>query len=234
MLEISDINAGYGDVQVLYDLSFTVGQGEIVALLGANGAGKTTTLWAISGLVRPSSGRIRFDGEELLRMPAHRLPELGIAHVPQGRGVFQTLNVLENLQIGAYSPRSKADRRRTMGMVFELFPKLYERQKQEARTLSGGEQQMLAIGRALMLKPRLLMLDEPSLGLAPVVVEMVFKKIEEIGRTGVAILLVEQNLAQALSVAHRGYVLETGRITVQGSSAELQNNPYVKEAYLGL
>ncbi len=234
MLELTGINAAYGDVHVLYDLSLRVGEGEIVAFLGANGAGKTTTLWTISGLLKPLSGRVVFDGRDLLRLPGHRLPDLGIAHVPQGRGVFQTLNVLENLMVGAYSHRAKADRKQTLEMVFGLFPRLYERQKQEARTLSGGEQQMLAIGRALMLKPRLLMLDEPSLGLAPVVVETVFQKIVEIGQTGVAILLVEQNLAQALSVAHRGYVLETGRITLQGTTAELQGNQYVKEAYLGL
>ncbi len=234
MLELTGINAAYGDVHVLYDLSLRVGEGEIVAFLGANGAGKTTTLWTISGLLKPLSGRVIFDGRDLLRLPGHRLPDLGIAHVPQGRGVFQTLNVLENLMVGAYSHRAKADRKQTLEMVFGLFPRLHERQKQEARTLSGGEQQMLAIGRALMLKPRLLMLDEPSLGLAPVVVETVFQKIVEIGQTGVAILLVEQNLAQALSVAHRGYVLETGRITLQGTTAELQGNQYVKEAYLGL
>ncbi len=234
MLEIRAINAGYGDVQVLYDLSFSVNEGEIVALLGANGAGKTTALWTISGLLKPSAGRISFDGQDLLKLPAHKLPDLGIAHVPQGRGVFQTLDVTENLLLGAYSSRAKAGRRQTMEVVFELFPRLRERQKQEARTLSGGEQQMLAIGRALMLKPRLLMLDEPSLGLAPVIVEMMFSRIVDIGKTGVAILLVEQNLAQALHVAQRGYVLETGRITVQGTTAELQNNPYVKEAYLGL
>ena len=234
MLEVEGVNAGYGDVQVLHDLSLQVGEAEIVALLGANGAGKTTTLWTISGLLRPVSGRILFDGRDLLSLPAHRLPDLGIAHVPQGRGVFQTLNVLENLLVGAFSQRTKADRQKSLDIVFGLFPRLHERQKQEARTLSGGEQQMLAIGRALMLKPRLLMLDEPSLGLAPVVVETVFQKIVEIGQTGVAILLVEQNLAQAFSVAHRGYVLETGRITVQGTTAQLRDNQYVKEAYLGL
>ncbi len=234
MLEVAGVNAGYGDVQVLHDLSLQVGEAEIVALLGANGAGKTTTLWTISGLLRPVSGRILFDGRDLLSLPAHRLPDLGIAHVPQGRGVFQTLNVLENLLVGAFSQRTKADRQKSLDIVFGLFPRLHERQKQEARTLSGGEQQMLAIGRALMLKPRLLMLDEPSLGLAPVVVETVFQKIVEIGQTGVAILLVEQNLAQAFSVAHRGYVLETGRITVQGTTAQLRDNQYVKEAYLGL
>lgn len=234
MLEVSSLNAGYGDVQVLYDISFNVNQGEIVALLGANGAGKTTTLWTVSGLVKPRSGEIQFDGLDLVSMPAHRLPDLGIAHVPQGRGVFQTLNVQENLLLGAYSRRAKADRSQTMGTVFDLFPRLYERRNQEARTLSGGEQQMLAIGRALMLKPTLLMLDEPSLGLAPVVVDMVFEKVAEIGQRGVAILLVEQNLTQALSVAHRGYVMETGRIALEGKAAELENNQYVKEAYLGL
>ena len=234
MLEVMEINAGYGDVQALYDISLNVGQGEVVSLLGANGAGKTTALWTISGLLRPTSGRIFFEGQDLGSMPAHRLPDLGIAHVPQGRGVFQTLNVLENLQLGAYSRRAKPDRNHVMEMVFSLFPILHERQKQEARTLSGGEQQMLAIGRALMLKPRLLMLDEPSLGLAPVIVEAVFQRIAQIGETGVAILLVEQNLAQALSIAHRGYVLETGRITIQGTAADLLSNPYVKEAYLGV
>ena len=234
MLEIGEINAGYGDVQVLYEVSLNVNQGEVVALLGSNGAGKTTTLWTVSGLVKPASGNVTFDGRNLLQMPAHRLPDLGIAHVPQGRGVFQTINVEDNLLLGAFSGRAKADRKQTMEMVFSLFPRLRERRKQEARTLSGGEQQMLAIGRALMLKPRLLMLDEPSLGLAPVIVDAVFQRIAEIGKTGVAILLVEQNLAQALSIADRGYVLETGKITIQGTAAELQNNQYVKEAYLGL
>ncbi len=234
MLEVSNLSAGYGDVQVLYEVSFEVKPGEIVALLGANGAGKTTTLWSISGLVKPTAGKVLFGGRDLLGMPAHRLPDLGIAHVPQGRGVFQTLNVQDNLLLGAYSRRAKAERQHTMEMVFDLFPRLAERRKQEGRTLSGGEQQMLAIGRALMLKPALLMLDEPSLGLAPVIVESVFEKIAEIGQTAVAILLVEQNLAQALSIAHRGYVLETGRIAVQGTTAELQGNQYVKEAYLGL
>lgn len=234
MLELSAVNAGYGDVRVLHDVSITVGKGEIVALLGANGAGKTTTLWTISGLVKPTSGRIEFDGQDVLRTAPHRLPELGLAHVPQGRGVFQTLNVKENLLLGAYSPRARSDRTRTMEMVFSLFPILRERHMQEARTLSGGEQQMLAIGRALMLKPKMLMLDEPSLGLAPVIVETVFSKILEIGETGVAILLVEQNLAQALSIAQRGYVLETGGIAIQGTTAELRANKYVKEAYLGL
>jgi len=234
MLEVSHLNAGYGDVQVLHDVSFGVGPGEIVALLGANGAGKTTTLWAISRLIKPTAGEIRFNGHDLLSMPAHRLPELGIAHVPQGRGVFQTLNVEDNLLIGAYCRRAKVGRLKTMEMVFHLFPRLAERRRQLARTLSGGEQQMLAIGRALMLKPTLLMLDEPSLGLAPVVVQSLFEKISEIGQTGVGILLVEQNLAQALSIAQRGYVLETGRIAVQGTTEQLQANQYVKEAYLGL
>jgi len=234
MLEVSNLRAGYGDIEVLHDISFAVNPGEIVALLGANGAGKTTTLWTISGLVRPTAGKILFNGSDLLSMPAHRLPELGIAHVPQGRGVFQTLNVQDNLLIGAYCKRAKSERQETMEMVFTLFPRLAERRKQEARTLSGGEQQMLAIGRALMLRPSLLMLDEPSLGLAPVIVESLFQKIAEIGQTGVGILLVEQNLAQALSIAHRGYVLETGRIAIDGTAERLRADPYVKEAYLGL
>ncbi len=234
MLEVMGVSAGYGDVRVLHDVSLSVKHGEIVALLGANGAGKTTALWTISGLIRPTSGKILFEGGDLLSMPPHRLPNLGIAHVPQGRGIFQTLNVLENLQIGAYSRRAKAERKQTLKMVFQLFPWLQERQKQEGRTLSGGEQQMLTIARALMLKPKLLMLDEPSLGLAPVVVETVFEKIAEVGRTGVAILVVEQNLAQALSIAHRGYVLETGRIEIEGTSEALQNDSHVKDAYLGL
>lgn len=234
MLNVTDLFAGYGDVRVLEGVSLSVRPGEVVALLGSNGAGKTTALRTISGLLKPSAGAITFNGTDLVRTPAHHLPDLGIAHVPQGRGVFQTLTVLENLQVGAYSARAKASRQSTMESVFALFPILRERQTQEARTLSGGEQQMLAVARALMLRPTLLMLDEPSLGLAPVVVETLFPKISEIAGTGVGVLLVEQNVMQSLSVARRGYVLERGKIVIDGDAEDLRTNECVREAYLGL
>jgi branched-chain amino acid transport system ATP-binding protein len=216
------------------DVSIAVGEGEAVGLLGANGAGKSTTLRAISGLVRLTSGTITFLGTDVASLPPHKITELGIAHVPEGRQVFPELTVKENLEIGAYIPSAKAERSRTLEFVFSIFPVLAERQKQLAGTMSGGEQQMLAVGRGLMLKPRLLMLDEPSLGLAPVITDATFQKIEEIHAMGTAILLVEQNVSRALALVQRAYVLESGRVIMHGISSELANNKKVQEAYLGI
>jgi branched-chain amino acid transport system ATP-binding protein len=234
MLKLSGVSAGYGSVPAVQDVEIAVGEGEAVGLLGANGAGKSTTLRAISGLVRPTSGTIAFLDRDIAALPPYRIAGLGIAHVPEGRQVFPELTVKENLEIGAYIPSAKAERRRTLDFVFGIFPVLAERCRQLAGTMSGGEQQMLAVGRGLMLKPRLLMLDEPSLGLAPVVTDATFEKIREIHAMGMAILLVEQNVSRALSLVQRAYVLESGRVIMHGSSAELMNNKKVQTAYLGL
>jgi len=209
-------------------------EGEAVGLLGANGAGKSTTLRAISGLVKLTGGSIIFDGTNISGMAPYKITELGIAHVPEGRQVFPEMTVLENLEIGAYIPSAKADRKRTIDLVFSIFPKLAIRQKQLAGTMSGGEQQMLAVGRGLMLKPRLLILDEPSLGLAPVMADVTFEKIHEIHAMGTAILLVEQNVSRALTLVQRAYVLESGRVLMHGTSAELADNKQVQAAYLGI
>jgi branched-chain amino acid transport system ATP-binding protein len=234
MLALSRVSAGYGSVPAIHDVDIAVGEGEAVGLLGANGAGKSTTRRTISGLVRPTSGTITFLGQDVAALPPYRIAALGIAHVPEGRQVFPELTVKENLEIGAYIPSAKAERSRTLELVFNIFPVLAERRKQLAGTMSGGEQQMLAVGRGLMLKPRLLMLDEPSLGLAPVVTDATFEKIEEIHAMGMSILLVEQNVSRALSLVQRAYVLESGRVIMHGSSAELANNKKVQSAYLGL
>jgi len=234
MLELSGVSARYGSVPAISDVSITVGEGEAVGLLGANGAGKSTTLRAISGLVKLSSGTVRFVGTDLTTMPAYRIPELGIAHVPEGRQVFPEMTVEENLEIGAYVPRAKAERARTMELVYGIFPRLAERRRLLAGTMSGGEQQMLAVGRGLMLRPRLLMLDEPSLGLAPVMTDVTFEKIGEIHRMGTAILLVEQNVSRALSLVAPAYVLESGRVIMHGTSEELSGNKQVQAAYLGI
>ena len=234
MLTLSGISAGYGSVPAVSDVSIAVREGEAVGLLGANGAGKSTTLRAISGLVRPTSGAITFFGQSIASLPAYKITELGIAHVPEGRQVFPELTVKENLEIGAYIPSAKAARQRSLELVFNIFPVLAERRRQMAGTMSGGEQQMLAVGRGLMLRPRLLMLDEPSLGLAPVVTDTTFQKIREIHAMGTAILLVEQNVSRALTLVQRAYVLETGKVILQGTSAELSNNERVRSAYLGL
>jgi branched-chain amino acid transport system ATP-binding protein len=234
MLELSGVSASYGSVPAISGVSIAVGEGEAVGLLGANGAGKSTTLRAISGLLKLSSGVIRFAGTDLTAMPAYRIPELGIAHVPEGRQVFPEMTVEENLEIGAYVPKAKVARAQTMDLVYGIFPRLAERRKQLAGTMSGGEQQMLAVGRGLMLKPRLLMLDEPSLGLAPVMTDVTFEKIGEIHRMGTAILLVEQNVSRALSLVARAYVLESGRVIMQGTSEELAGNKQVQTAYLGI
>ena len=234
MLEVKGLDVSYGDVPALREVSMTVGAGESVSALGANGAGKSTLLRAISGLLRPRQGTIELDGTRLDRLPAYEIAALGIAHVPEGRRVLPDMSVEENLELGAYLPKPKARRKETLGWIYEIFPRLAERRRQRAGTLSGGEQQMLAVGRGLMLRPRLLMLDEPSLGLAPIVVDMTFEKIAEVRRQGIAILLVEQNVQRALGLTDRGYVLEQGRIVLQGTSRELLENPHVKVAYLGM
>jgi branched-chain amino acid transport system ATP-binding protein len=234
VLELSGISASYGSVPAISDVSIEIGEGEAVGLLGANGAGKSTTLRAISGLVRLTSGAITFLGTNLASLPPHKIPELGIAHVPEGRQVFPDMTVQENLEIGAYVPKAKAERSRSLDLVYSIFPILADRKKQLAGTMSGGEQQMLAVGRGLMLKPRLLMLDEPSLGLAPVMVDVTFEKIKEIHAMGTAILLVEQNVSRALTLVQRAYVLESGRVIMHDTSAGLANNKQVQAAYLGV
>jgi branched-chain amino acid transport system ATP-binding protein len=234
VLELSAVSAGYRSVPAIDNVTICVGAGEAVGLLGANGAGKSTTLRAISSLVTLTSGTIVFMGTDLGSLPAYKIPELGIAHVPEGRQVFSEMTVQENLEIGAYVPKAKAERSRTLELVYSIFPRLADRRKQLAGTMSGGEQQMLAVGRGLMLKPRLLMLDEPSLGLAPVMTDVTFEKIQEIHKMGTAILLVEQNVSRALSLVQRAYVLESGRVIMHGTSAELMNNKQVQAAYLGI
>ncbi len=235
LLELSDVHIAYGNVKAVKGIDLVVNDGEIVTLLGANGAGKTTTLRAMSGLLRLQSGIIRFGEHELQAMPAHKIVELGICHVPEGRRVFGTLTVEENLNLGAYKYRNDPGRVQSgRERVYQLFPRLEERRKQLAGTLSGGEQQMLAIGRGLMSDPRVLLLDEPSLGLAPKLVREIFRTIYEINRQGVTILLVEQNARIALRVAQRAYVLETGRIALSGESLELRRDPRVQQAYLGI
>ncbi|HYL81294.1 MAG TPA: ABC transporter ATP-binding protein [Candidatus Acidoferrum sp.] len=232
MLDVEDIQVFYGEILALKSVSVRVADGEIVALLGNNGAGKTTSLKTISGILRPRTGRILLEGRPIHGLPAHEIVALGIAHAPEGRRIFNRLSVVENLEMGAYL-RSDAGISEDIDRVFSLFPRLRERRLQVAGTLSGGEQQMLAIGRAIMTRPRLLLLDEPSMGLAPILVEQIFQTIEEINRQGTTILLVEQNAAIALSVAHRGYVLETGSVVLQGTAGDLQEHPDVRRAYLG-
>src|SRR5499433_95523 len=234
MLKLSNVSAAYGSVPAITNVSIEIGEGEAVGLLGANGAGKSTTLRAISGLVKLSSGNVTFAGVNLASLPSYRIPELGIAHVPEGRQVFPEMTVQENLEIGAFVPKAKAERARSMELVYEIFPRLAERKRQLAGTMSGGEQQMLAVGRGLMLKPRLLMLDEPSLGLAPVMTDVTFEKIGEIHKMGTAILLVEQNVSRALTLVQRAYVLESGKVILDGTSTALANNKQVQAAYLGI
>jgi branched-chain amino acid transport system ATP-binding protein len=233
LLTVVDLNVSYGALQVLSDLAFHVGNGEIVSLIGANGAGKSTTLRAVSGIVRPRSGRILFEGKDIAGLPPHRIARLGIAHVPEGRGIFGNMTVMENLDLGAGSRRARHRLAENLDHVFAIFPRLRERARQVAGTLSGGEQQMLAIGRALVASPDLMLLDEPSMGLSPLLVTEIFRLIAEINRAGTSILLVEQNAYMALSVAHRAYVLETGRLAVEGKASDLRNDPKVKAAYLG-
>ncbi len=233
LLEVSGVAAAYGQVRALWDASFTVREGEIVTLLGANGAGKTTTMRVISGLLRPLTGEVRLSGRSIQRLRAPAIVEAGVIQIPEGRRLWPRMTVLENLELGAYLPESRARKAQTLEWVLSLFPRLAERRTQLAGTLSGGEQQMLAIGRGLMGRPRLLMLDEPSLGLAPILVKEVFRILRQINAEGVTVLLVEQNVHQALELASRGYVLETGRVTRSGSAADLLQDPEIKRAYLG-
>ncbi len=234
MLEVRSVDVAYGDTPALRAVELTVGDGESVAVIGANGAGKSTLLRAISGLLRPRGGTMVFAGARLDQLEPYEIAALGIAHVPEGRRVLPEMTVEENLELGAYLPGPKARRRETLAWVYEMFPRLAARRRQQAGTLSGGEQQMLAVGRGLMLRPRLLMLDEPSLGLAPLVVEATFEKIAAVQKEGISILLVEQNVQRALAMADRGYVLEGGRVVLHGTSQALLDDPHVKVAYLGL
>jgi branched-chain amino acid transport system ATP-binding protein len=234
LLDVKGLSVAYGDVRVLHRVSLRVEQGEIVSLLGANGAGKTTALRAISGLHPPLEGEIVFDGRALVGLSPSRIVECGIAHVPEGRQLFTNMTVEENLEMGAYLPKAKAALDRSLEWVLTLFPRLAERRRQVAGTLSGGEQQMVAIARALMSRPRLLILDEPSLGLAPIVVRSIFDTVRRINGEGTTVLLVEQNLAQSLRLSHRGYVLETGRIALEGAGDALLANPHTRKAFLGL
>jgi branched-chain amino acid transport system ATP-binding protein len=232
MLVVENAHTYYGQIHALRGISLTVGKGEIVTLIGANGAGKTTTLKTISGMLHPRQGTVTFEGEDISRIPAHKLVERGIGHAPEGRRIFSRLTVLENLQMGAFS-RPKANIAPDIERVFTLFPRLQERTSQLGGTLSGGEQQMLAIGRALMSEPRVLLLDEPSLGLSPILVQQVFETVKDINAQGTTVLLVEQNALQALSIAHRGYVLQTGEVALAGPAESLRQNEMVRKLYLG-
>jgi branched-chain amino acid transport system ATP-binding protein len=233
LLSVQDLHVAYGAIRALQGISLEVHAGEIVTLIGANGAGKSSTLRAVSGLVPVERGNITFGAVDLRALPAHRIVELGVAHVPEGRGIFGNLTVLENLKLATWARQEREEVRRGYARVFALFPRLAERQSQLAATLSGGEQQMLAVARALMTRGRLMLLDEPSMGLAPVLVRDIFATLREINAAGTTILLVEQNARQALRLAHRGYVLETGRLTMAGTAAQLLADPKVKAAYLG-
>jgi branched-chain amino acid transport system ATP-binding protein len=234
LLELQDVEVAYGDLPALRGISLGVEEGETLSVVGANGAGKTTMLRVISGLLRPRAGRILLDGARLDQMPSHAIVARGVVQVPEGRKIFPGLTVKENLELGSYVAAARAHRRESLERVLGLFPRLAERQRQAAGTMSGGEQQMLAIGRALMARPRILMLDEPSLGLAPIIVQEIFRIIAEINRRGMTVLLVEQNTRQALGLSRRGYVLENGRIALEGSGAELLGNEHVRRAYLGM
>jgi len=233
MLEVNDVHAYYGNIHALKGISLTVEEGEIVTLIGANGAGKSTTLNTICGLLHPQTGTIRLEGQEIHGLPPHTVVARGVSQAPEGRRVFGRLTVQENLEMGAFLRDDAEDIRRDMQRVFDLFPRLEERRRQLGGTLSGGEQQMLSIGRALMARPRVLLLDEPSMGLAPLLVEDIFRVIRQLNEEGTTILLVEQNALMALSVASRGYVLETGRVALEGTVDELRENPQVQKAYLG-
>jgi len=234
VLEISNINVFYGDVQVIWDVSFDVKEGEIVALIGANGAGKSTTLKTISGILRPKNGQIVFNGVPIHETEPYKLIERGVVHVPEARRLFVEMTVEENLDMGSLKGEAKAEREKTKQMVFEMFPRLLERKRQLAGTLSGGEQQMLAIGRGLMSKPKLQMFDEPSLGLSPILVRDIFNVIKQIKEEGTTVLIVEQNVKQTLAIADRAYVLENGMIVLQGTGQSLLNNEHVRTAYLGI
>jgi len=234
VLKVEHIDVFYGDLQVLWDVSFEVQQGEMVVLLGANGAGKTTTIQTISSLLKPGKGTITFEGNRLDQVPPHKIIDFGAGHVPKGRRLLPEMTVEENLIVGALRPEAKAKRSQTMDWIYGLFPRLHERRKQTAGTLSGGEQQMLAVGRGLMSLPKLLMFDKPSLGLAPIMVSETFRIVKTINEQGVTVLLVEQNVKHTLSMCNRAYVLENGRITMGGTCQEFLNNDHIKEAYLGI
>lgn len=233
MLTIKDLEVYYGVINAVKGISFEVNQGEIIALIGANGAGKTTILHTITGLIQAKSGSIEFEGKELTKTPAHKIVSLGMAHVPEGRRIFQQLTVYDNLKMGAYTRKDKKEIADTLEMVYKRFPRLLERKNQIAGTLSGGEQQMLAMGRALMSHPSIILMDEPSMGLSPLYVSEIFDIIKEINKSGTTVLLVEQNAKKALSIANRAYVLETGKIVLSGDAKELMNDDSVKKAYLG-
>ena len=233
MLEVRDLQVYYGMINAIKGISFDVNAGEVIALIGANGAGKTTVLHTVTGLVTPKSGSITFDGMNLLKTPAHKILSLGMAHVPEGRRIFQQLTVYDNLKLGAYIMKDKAQVEKNLAYVYEHFPRLKERKNQVAGTLSGGEQQMLAMGRALMSNPKILLMDEPSMGLSPLLVNEIFRIIKEVSADGTTVLLVEQNAKKALSIADRAYVLETGNITLEGPASRLINDENVKKAYLG-
>lgn len=233
MLEIKDLEVYYGMIQAIKGISFEVNEGEVIALIGANGAGKTTILHTISGLIAPKKGSITFEGQEITKIPAHKIVENGLAQVPEGRRVFPSLSVLQNLKLGAYTRKDKKEIDDTLKRIYERFPRLEERKNQPAGTLSGGEQQMLAMGRALMSKPRIILMDEPSMGLSPIFVNEIFDIIKQVSASGTTVLLVEQNAKKALSIADRGYVLETGKIVKEGKASDLLNDEAVKKAYLG-
>lgn len=233
MLSVNNLQVHYGMIQAIKDVSFEVNEGEVIALIGANGAGKTTILHTVSGLLQPTRGSVIFEGQDITKIPAHKIVSLGMAHVPEGRRVFAQLTVLENLKLGAYTRKDKNEMEETLKMIYKRFPRLEERKNQIAGTLSGGEQQMLAMGRALMSHPKIVLMDEPSMGLSPIFVEEVFKIIRDISAEGVTVLLVEQNAKKALNIADRAYVLETGNIILQGDAKKLMNDESVKKAYLG-
>lgn len=233
MLEVKDLEVYYGMIQAIKGVSFHVNEGEIIALIGANGAGKTTILHTVSGLLSPKSGSVTFEGKDIIKTPGHKIVSMGMAHVPEGRRVFSQLSVLQNLKMGAYTRKDKEEIQQTLKTVFERFPRLEERQSQIAGTLSGGEQQMLAMGRALMSHPKLILMDEPSMGLSPIFVNEIFDIIQEVSKSGTTVLLVEQNAKKALSIADRAYVLETGNIVLEGKASELLADDSIKKAYLG-
>ena len=233
MLEVNDIKVYYGMIQAIKGVSFHVDEGEVIALIGANGAGKTTILHTVSGLLTPKEGSITFEGQDLVKIPGYKIVSMGMAHVPEGRRVFAQLSVLQNLMMGAYTRKDKEEIAKTLETVFDRFPRLKERQNQMAGTLSGGEQQMLAMGRALMSHPKIILMDEPSMGLSPIFVNEIFDIIQEVSKSGTTVLLVEQNAKKALSIADRAYVLETGKIVLEGKASDLLNNDSIKKAYLG-
>lgn len=233
MLEIKGLEVCYGMIQAIKGISFTVNEGEVIALIGANGAGKTTILHTVTGLLFPKAGSVSFEGKDITKVPPHKIVSLGMAHVPEGRRVFSDLTVYENLKMGAYTRKNQTEIEQSLNMVYDRFPRLKERRKQLAGTLSGGEQQMLAMGRALMSHPKIILMDEPSMGLSPILVNQIFDIIEEVSKGGTTVLLVEQNAKKALSIADRAYVLETGKIVLEGNAKELMNDDSVKRAYLG-